>query len=173
MKPGALSTSFTDRASALERFDEACDALTGDHEIPLALRYFVLEDREGVPIPPFDLGTVVHLVDQTQTIVPGHEDAYFKLIVPNEAVSGAGDEVIDFSGLFEAESGAGLSMEVLDANDNVLGSGERFPMMKRSTRTVPGGPETGSALRSNTRGSSGGGGTMEPMMTIKVTSPRR
>jgi hypothetical protein len=73
-----------------------------------------------------DLGTVVHLLEQTLTIVPGHEDAFFKLTVPTEAVPGAGDEVIDFSALFEAIEGAGLSMEVLDADGNVLGSGERF-----------------------------------------------
>jgi hypothetical protein len=36
-----------------------------------------------------DLGTVVHLVDQTQTIVPGREDAYYKLTVPTEAIDGA------------------------------------------------------------------------------------
>ena len=42
-----------------------------------------------------DLGTVVHLVTQTQTIVPGHENAWFKLTVPTEAVSGARDEVLD------------------------------------------------------------------------------
>jgi hypothetical protein len=73
-----------------------------------------------------DLGTVVHLLEQTLTIVPGHEDAFFKLTVPTEAVPGAGDEVLDFSALFEATEGAGLSMEVLDADGNVLGSGERF-----------------------------------------------
>jgi hypothetical protein len=73
-----------------------------------------------------DLGTVVHVVEQTRTIVPGHEDAFFKLKVPTEAAAGAGDEVIDFSALFEATEGPGLAMEVLDAAGNVLGSGERF-----------------------------------------------
>jgi hypothetical protein len=73
-----------------------------------------------------DLGTIVHYVDQTRTIVPGHEDAFFWLRVPVETVLGSGDEVIDFSGLFEATSGVGLSMEVLDTDGNVLASGERF-----------------------------------------------
>lgn len=73
-----------------------------------------------------DLGTVVHLVEPTRTIVPGYEDAWFKLTVPSEAVAGAGDEVIDFSALFERVEGAGLAMEVLDAGGTVLASGERF-----------------------------------------------
>jgi hypothetical protein len=73
-----------------------------------------------------DLGTVVHLLEPTLTIVPGHEDAFFKLTVPTEALAGAGDEVFDFSALFEATEGAGLSMKVLDAVGNLLGSGERF-----------------------------------------------
>jgi hypothetical protein len=73
-----------------------------------------------------NLGTVVHLVEPTQTIVPGHEDAYYSLTVPTETAHGAGDEVIDFSGDFQATEGAGLMMEVRDAAGNVLGSGEEF-----------------------------------------------
>jgi hypothetical protein len=72
------------------------------------------------------LGTVVHVVEPAQTIVPGHGDAYFSLTVPTEDTHGAGDEVIDFSGLFQAMSGAGLSMEVLNAGGQLLGAGERF-----------------------------------------------
>jgi hypothetical protein len=72
------------------------------------------------------LGTVVHLLEPTLTVVPGHEDAYYTLTVPTEAVRGAADEVLDFSGLFQATEGAGLSMEVRDAAGNLLGSGERF-----------------------------------------------
>ncbi len=73
-----------------------------------------------------DLGTVVHDVEPTETIVPGHEDAYYNLTVPTETAQGAGNEVIDFSGGFQATAGAGLAMEVLDAAGNVLGSGDRF-----------------------------------------------
>jgi hypothetical protein len=72
------------------------------------------------------LGPVVHFVEQTRTIIPGHEDGYFKLTVPTEAAPGAGDQIIDFSALFEALSGAGLAMEVLDTDGNVLASGDRF-----------------------------------------------
>ena len=101
----------------------------------------VAVDRDGVladfgkppVIPPNNtpqtarnLGTVVHLVEPTLSIVPGHEDAYYKLTVPTEAVQGAGDEVIDFSGLFQYTEGAGLTMEVRDPAGNLLGSGERF-----------------------------------------------
>jgi hypothetical protein len=85
------------------------------------------------PIKPNDtpqtarnLGTVVHLVEPALTIVPGHEDAYYTLTVPTEAVPGAGDEVLDFSGLFRATEGAGISLEVRDAAGRLLGSGERF-----------------------------------------------
>ena len=109
---------------------------TGDGAMDIA---FV--DRDGVHViynkPPAiplndepatarDLGTVVHVIEPTETIVPGHLDAYFTLTVPTEAAQGAGNEVIDFSGLFQASEGAGLAMEVLDAEGNVLGSGERF-----------------------------------------------
>jgi hypothetical protein len=73
-----------------------------------------------------DLGTVVHIVEPTQTIVPGHLDAYYTLTVPTETPHGAGDEVIDFSGDFQATEGAGLMMELRDAAGNLLGSGERF-----------------------------------------------
>jgi hypothetical protein len=78
------------------------------------------------PATARDLGTVVHIVEPTETIVPGHEDAYDSLTVPTETAHGAGDEVIDFSGDFQATTGAGLMMEVRDAAGNVLGSGERF-----------------------------------------------
>src|SRR5262249_24790226 len=61
----------------------------------------VVVDRDGIVviygkkpvIPPNNtpqtarnLGTVVHVVEQTQTIVPGHKDAYYTLTVPTEAV---------------------------------------------------------------------------------------
>jgi acetyl-CoA acetyltransferase len=40
MNPGALGTHFNDRPSPFERFDAEADALAGNSEIPLALRYF-------------------------------------------------------------------------------------------------------------------------------------
>ncbi len=40
MNPGALGTCFADRASPFERFDAEADALAGNSDIPLALRYF-------------------------------------------------------------------------------------------------------------------------------------
>ncbi len=73
-----------------------------------------------------DLGTAVHIVSATQAIVPGFADAYFKLTVPSEAVAGAGDQVLDFSALFEHTQGAGLGMEVLDSVGQFLGAGARF-----------------------------------------------
>ena len=40
MNPGALGTHFNDRASPFDRFDDATEALAGELELPLALRYF-------------------------------------------------------------------------------------------------------------------------------------
>lgn len=40
MKPGALGSVFTDRASPFEDFDKVTDDLVGMPEVPLALRYF-------------------------------------------------------------------------------------------------------------------------------------
>ncbi len=40
MTPGALGTVFKDRPSPFEPFDEATEALVGNADIPLALRYF-------------------------------------------------------------------------------------------------------------------------------------
>src|SRR5262249_48700079 len=71
------------------------------------------------------LGTVVHLLEPTLTILPGQQDVY-SLTVPTEAAHGAGDEVLDFSGHFQALQGAGISMEVRNAAGNLLGAGERF-----------------------------------------------
>jgi hypothetical protein len=80
----------------------------------------------STPAAARNLGTVVHLVNPIQAIVPGHEDAYFTLTVPNEAAAGAGDEVLDVSALFQDVSGAGLGLEVRDAAGNVLGTGARL-----------------------------------------------
>jgi hypothetical protein len=108
-------------------------------------------DRDGVhiiyqkppAIPPNDtpqtarnLGTVVHVVEPTQTILPGHEDAYYSLTLPTETARGAGNEVIDFSGDFQAPEGAGLMMEVRDAAGNLLGSGERFQISAPQGETL-------------------------------------
>jgi hypothetical protein len=96
----------------------------------------VVVDSDGIEViygkPPAlpqtarNLGTVVHVLEPVQTLVPGHEDTYYTLTVPTEAARGAGDEVLDFSGLFQATAGAGLSMEVSDTSGHLLGSGERF-----------------------------------------------
>jgi hypothetical protein len=106
----------------------------------------VVVDRDGIlvifgkppVIPPNntletarDLGTVVHVVEPTQTIVPSHSDAYYTLAVPTEAARGARDEILDFSGLLQATEGPGISMDVRDAAGRLLGSGERFRVVAR------------------------------------------
>ena len=58
MKPGALGSVYTDRPTAFDRFDAACDALVGESHIPLALRYFGGAGREhmqryGTPLSTF------------------------------------------------------------------------------------------------------------------------
>ena len=61
-----------------------------------------------------NLGTVVHLVEPVETIVPIHTDSYFTLVAPTEDAKGAGNEVLDFSALFQDTEGAGLALELRD-----------------------------------------------------------
>ena len=51
-----------------------------------------------------NLGTVVHVEEQALTILPSHEDNYYTLTAPTEAITTA-DEVLDFSGFFQAQGG--------------------------------------------------------------------
>ena len=58
MKPGALGAVFTDRPTPFDRFEEVTDALVGESQIPLALRYFGGAGREhmqryGTPLESF------------------------------------------------------------------------------------------------------------------------
>jgi acetyl-CoA acetyltransferase len=58
MKPGALGAVFTDRPTPFDRFEEVTDALVGESQIPLALRYFGGAGREhmqryGTPLETF------------------------------------------------------------------------------------------------------------------------
>jgi hypothetical protein len=123
-------------ASPLGPLDVKVGDLNGD-----GIQDIVTVDRDGIlvtrgqkpvkpatdpPPAPHDLGTVVHVVEPTLTIVPGHEEDDYTLTAPTEAAHGAGDEVLDFSGHFQATSGAGITMQVTDAAGNLLGSGERF-----------------------------------------------
>jgi hypothetical protein len=85
----------------------------------------------ALPATARNLGTVVHALEPARTIVPGHEDANYQLTAPTEAARGAGDEVLDFSGFFQATAGPGIGMEVTDTRGAVLGSGERFQVIAR------------------------------------------
>jgi len=58
MRPGAIGNMYTDRPTPFDRFDAACDAMVGNSEIPLALRYFGGAGREhmqryGTPLETF------------------------------------------------------------------------------------------------------------------------
>jgi hypothetical protein len=107
--------------------DDVLDVLVVDRDGILVIfgQQPVIESNETLETAR-DLGTVVHVVEPTFTIVPGHSDAFFKLIVPTEAFEGAGDQVLDFSGGISSQEGAGLMMEVVDVAGNIRGSGERF-----------------------------------------------
>ncbi|MGO9114377.1 MAG: FG-GAP-like repeat-containing protein [Thermoguttaceae bacterium] len=127
-------------STAIDPQDMALAYLTGDDQ---GVPDVIVADQDGVrviygkamTISPNDtrqtarnLGTVVHLEQQTLTIVPGHEDDYYTLTVPTEAVTSA-DEILDFSALFQDEAESGdLGMEVLDDSGKVLASGERFSL---------------------------------------------
>ncbi len=123
-------------ATAIDPTGLAVGDVNGDGVTDIAVA-----DEDGVKIifgkPPVivpndtlptarNLGTVVHVLEPTLTIVPGHEDSYFRLQVPAEAARGAGDEVLDFSALVQEAEAPGLQMEVRDAAGNLLGSGSRF-----------------------------------------------
>jgi sterol carrier protein 2 len=46
MRPGALSSHWTDRPSPLDKFDALADELVGESQLPLAIRYFAGAGRE-------------------------------------------------------------------------------------------------------------------------------
>lgn len=83
-----------------------------------------------------DLGTVVHIVQPTLTIVPGHEDSWFRMQVASEVVAGAGDQVIDFSAEFAHVTGLGLEMEVIDSQGRLRGSGGRFRVVAQQGESL-------------------------------------
>jgi hypothetical protein len=144
-KPGNNTGRFAGFADA-----ETLATLKYPHDIESAdlngdgAQDIVVVDRDGVvvifgkapniqpndtPQKARDLGTVVHLVQPTLTIVPSHTDAYYSLTVPREVFPGAGDQVLDFSAGFANEDGTGLMMEVRDAAGNLRGSGARFRLI--------------------------------------------
>jgi hypothetical protein len=73
-----------------------------------------------------DLGTVVHVVQPTLTIVPGHEDAWFSFVVPTESALNSDNEVVDLSAGFAQQLGAGLEMELSNSAGDVLATGEHI-----------------------------------------------
>jgi hypothetical protein len=94
-------------------------------------------------IPPNDtpqtarnLGTIVRLTQPSLTIVPGHEDAWYRLTVPIEAAPGSRAEVVDFAALFEHTAGAGLDMAVLDSAGAILGVGSHLRLAAAQGQTL-------------------------------------
>jgi hypothetical protein len=72
-----------------------------------------------------NLGTVVHTLETTKTIVPevGERDAWYALTVPTEAADPKASEVIDIAAIVSSSRGAGIDMEVTDAAGDVLATG--------------------------------------------------
>ena len=83
-----------------------------------------------------DLGTVVHIVQPTLTILPGHEDAWFRIQVASEASVGASDQVLDFSSGFAQVTGAGLRMAIVDAVGNLRAEGDRIRLVAKQAETL-------------------------------------
>jgi hypothetical protein len=81
------------------------------------------------PATARNLSTVTHYVTPALSITSAQTDAYYKFTVPTEAVPHSGPEVIDVSALFQYQTGAGLRVEVLDSNGNVLGVGPRMQVV--------------------------------------------
>ncbi|MCO6455646.1 MAG: VCBS repeat-containing protein [Pirellulaceae bacterium] len=160
-----FESSVTLTSDVIQPRDVDVGDLNGDG-IPDA----VVTDRDGILViygepPQFtpndtpatarDLGTVVHLVDQTQTIVPDRQDAFYKFTVPTEEITAA-DEVIDVSLLFQYTEGDGIGAELLDAQGNILGSGQRFRVLAAQ----------GEELTLHVFGIHGGSGAFTPVINV-------
>lgn len=103
------------------------DIIVGDFDgLTLVFGGEPQRQQNSTPESARNLGLVAHHVEPTRTITSQTKNAFFKLQVPVEAVAEARDQIIDFGAFFDAEGGAGLSMEVLDSSGNVIASGERF-----------------------------------------------
>ncbi|MCO6455678.1 MAG: VCBS repeat-containing protein [Pirellulaceae bacterium] len=112
-------------------------------------------DPNDTPATARDLGTVVHLVDQTQTIVPDRQEAYYKFTVPTEEITVA-DEVVDVSLRFEHLEGGGIGAELRDELGNLLGTGDRFRVLARQ----------GEELTLRVFGVNGGSGAFTPIINV-------
>jgi hypothetical protein len=71
-----------------------------------------------------NMGTVVHALGAARAIVAGSEDAWYTVTVPTEAAPGAGEEVIDFSVLYQHVGGAGLQLQVTDTRTGQVYTGD-------------------------------------------------
>lgn len=108
----------------------ASGGVAGEPAVPLQLA------PNDTPATARDLGSATHVVTLPQAIVAGHEDAYDRFTVPTEAYTDSGDQVVDFSALFQDVQGAGLQMEVRDASGTLLGSGARFRVVAAQGATL-------------------------------------
>jgi hypothetical protein len=120
--PGSRDVAFVDRDSVEMFRTGGADARTGAGD---------------TAANPHELGTVVHVLEPTLTVTPGHEDAYFRLSVPREAALGSGDEVVDISALFANVAGPGLAMQVVDpATGEILASSNHAQVIVHQGATL-------------------------------------
>lgn len=91
---------------------------------------------DDLPQDPRDLGVVTHLIEPTLSLVPGHEDVYYKMTVPSEAARGAGPEVIDIGANVQDAFGPGIDMQVLDSAGNVIASGNHCQVVAGQGQTL-------------------------------------
>lgn len=83
-----------------------------------------------------NMGVAMHAVQPMMTITPNNPEAWYRLVVANEAVAFAGSQVLDFSAGFNYQQGSGLAMEVLDESGHVIGAGERLRLIARQSETL-------------------------------------
>jgi len=89
MSPGALGSHFNDRPSPFDKFEAAADALVGNNQIPLALRYFggagLAHMREfGTP-----LNTFAKIRAKASRHAANNPLALFRTVVTEEEVMNA------------------------------------------------------------------------------------
>ncbi len=86
MQPGALATHWNDRPNTFEVFDELCNELAGDTELPLALRYFGGAGREHMQRHGTKLSTFAKIRAKASRHATNNPLALFRKEVSEEEV---------------------------------------------------------------------------------------
>jgi acetyl-CoA acetyltransferase len=86
MKPGALTSNWTDRPTPFDRFDRLTDELVGQGQIPLALRYFAGAGREHMERYGTKLATFAAIRAKASRHAEKNPLAVFRKVVTTEDV---------------------------------------------------------------------------------------